>query len=185
MPGTLASSRPSAPACGPLSTKPPRAVSRRSPEPTRRVCRLDTIPGIGSLLGLTIATEIGEVARFQSSRKLVGYAGRAPGIITTHVPRKAAQLPRARPGPVVDAPHPVDRRPRADTGESEELGDETEPPASGRERRSETCAAGDAIPRRGDPWFNQPRRTQTSRARSCPRIRCRGHRSTTASPPPS
>ena len=46
----------------------------------RRVCLLSTIPGIGSVLGLTIAAEIGEVARFPSPRKLIGYAGLAPRI---------------------------------------------------------------------------------------------------------
>ena len=45
-----------------------------------RVALLDTIPGVGSLLGLTIASEIGDVARFGSPRKLVGYAGLAPKI---------------------------------------------------------------------------------------------------------
>jgi transposase len=39
-----------------------------------RVVLLETIPGVGPLLGLTIATEIGEVARFRSARKLIGYA---------------------------------------------------------------------------------------------------------------
>lgn len=45
-----------------------------------RVALLETIPGVGPLLGLTIATEIGEVARFASARKLIGYAGLAPGV---------------------------------------------------------------------------------------------------------
>jgi transposase len=45
-----------------------------------RVALLDTIPGVGLLLGLTIATEIGDIARFGSPRKLVGYAGLAPQI---------------------------------------------------------------------------------------------------------
>jgi transposase len=43
-----------------------------------RVLLLRTIPGIGELLGLTIAAEIGDVARFGSPRKLIGYAGLAP-----------------------------------------------------------------------------------------------------------
>jgi transposase len=34
---------------------------------------LATIPGIGPLLGLTLAAEIGEVSRFSSPRKLIGY----------------------------------------------------------------------------------------------------------------
>src|SRR5918995_1304411 len=41
----------------------------------RRVCLLSTIPGIGPVLGLTIAAEIGDVARFSSARKLIGYSG--------------------------------------------------------------------------------------------------------------
>ena len=45
-----------------------------------RVVLLETIPGIGPLLGLTIASEIGDVARFSSARKLVGYAGLAPKV---------------------------------------------------------------------------------------------------------
>jgi transposase len=45
-----------------------------------RVVLLQTIPGIGPLLGLTIAAEVGDVARFSSARKLVGYAGLAPRV---------------------------------------------------------------------------------------------------------
>ena len=45
-----------------------------------RVVLLDTIPGVGDLLGLTLASEIGDVARFGSPRKLIGYAGLAPKI---------------------------------------------------------------------------------------------------------
>ncbi len=45
-----------------------------------RVLLLRTIPGIAELLGLTIAAEIGHVARFGSPRKLIGYAGLAPRV---------------------------------------------------------------------------------------------------------
>jgi transposase len=38
----------------------------------RRVSLLSTIPGIGPLLGLTIAAEIGDVARFPSPPKPIG-----------------------------------------------------------------------------------------------------------------
>jgi transposase len=44
-----------------------------------RVLLLRTIPG-GELLGLTIAAEIDDVARFSSPRKLIGSAGLAPRI---------------------------------------------------------------------------------------------------------
>ena len=46
----------------------------------QRVVLLETIPGVGPLLGLTLASEIGDVARFGSPRKLIGYAGLAPKI---------------------------------------------------------------------------------------------------------
>ena len=39
---------------------------------------LMTIPGVAELLGLTLASEIGDIARFPSARKLVGYSGLAP-----------------------------------------------------------------------------------------------------------
>src|SRR3954462_5957071 len=74
-----------------------------------RVILLHTIPGIGDLLGLTLASEIGDVARFGSPRKLVGYAGLAPKINQSGRPlahRRALQsrladaaLGRRRSGP--------------------------------------------------------------------------------------
>lgn len=45
-----------------------------------RVELLDTIPGVGDLLGLTLASEIGDISRFASARKLIGYAGLSPKI---------------------------------------------------------------------------------------------------------
>ena len=41
---------------------------------------LATMPGIGPLLSLTFAAELGEVSRFSSAGKLVGYAGLAPRV---------------------------------------------------------------------------------------------------------
>lgn len=46
----------------------------------QRVVLLGTIPGVGELLGLTVAAEIGDISRFGSARKLIGYAGLAPTI---------------------------------------------------------------------------------------------------------
>ena len=42
---------------------------------------LQTIPGVGPLISLIFASEIGEVSRFARPSKLVGYAGLAPRII--------------------------------------------------------------------------------------------------------
>ena len=41
---------------------------------------LETCPGIGWILGYTIAAEIGDISRFASPRKLVGYTGLCPRV---------------------------------------------------------------------------------------------------------
>jgi transposase len=41
---------------------------------------LDTAPGIGPILGYTIASEIGDIARFDTPRKLTGYSGLCPRV---------------------------------------------------------------------------------------------------------
>jgi transposase len=62
------------------------------------VALLQTAPGIGSILGFTIATEIGDIARFPTAKHLVGYTGLCPrvhqsgesdwrGPLTRHGPR--------------------------------------------------------------------------------------------------
>jgi transposase len=51
----------------------------RWPAPTGAAV-LTTIPGIGRVLGLMIAAEIGDLARFPHARKLFGYAGLAPRV---------------------------------------------------------------------------------------------------------
>jgi transposase len=65
----------------------------------RRACLLDTIPGIGPPLGLTIATEIGEVARFQSPRKLIGYAGLGPRVKQSGQSSRTGELSRRARAP--------------------------------------------------------------------------------------
>ena len=46
----------------------------------QRVVLPGRIPGVGELLRLTVAAEIGDISRFGSARKLIGYAGLAPTI---------------------------------------------------------------------------------------------------------
>ena len=53
-----------------------RPIARTDP----RVRLLLTVPGVGYLLALTIVAEIGDISRFASARKLIGYAGLAPTI---------------------------------------------------------------------------------------------------------
>jgi transposase len=58
-----------------------------------RAALLDTIPGVGELLALTIAVEIGEISRFASPEKLVSYGRLAPRV------RQSGQA-RPRSGPL-------------------------------------------------------------------------------------
>jgi transposase len=46
----------------------------------RYVPTLMTAPGIGPVLGYTIAAEIGDITRFPTSKKLVGYTGLCPSV---------------------------------------------------------------------------------------------------------
>jgi len=46
----------------------------------RYVPLLKTAPGVGDILGYTIAAEIGDIGRFSSAKKLVGYTGLAPRV---------------------------------------------------------------------------------------------------------
>lgn len=46
----------------------------------RYVPLLKTIPGIADILGYTIAAEIGDIGRFPSAKKLVGYTGLCPRV---------------------------------------------------------------------------------------------------------
>jgi transposase len=41
---------------------------------------LTTVPGIGPVLGYTIAAEIGDIARFPTAKRLVGYTGLCPTV---------------------------------------------------------------------------------------------------------
>ena len=58
---------------------------------------LQTIPGVGPLIGLTFAAEIGDVARFSSASKLVGYAGLAPRISQSGERSATGRLSKAGP----------------------------------------------------------------------------------------
>jgi transposase len=63
----------------------------------RYVPLLRTVPGIGSILAYTIAAEIGDIARFPSARKLVGYSGLCPRVYQSgHSDRRG---PLAKQGP--------------------------------------------------------------------------------------
>ena len=61
----------------------------------RRASLLSTIPGIGPVLGLTIAAEIGDVARFPSPRKLIGYSGLAPRVKQSGERSRSGELSKA------------------------------------------------------------------------------------------
>lgn len=60
-----------------------------------RVRLLVTIPGVGELLGLTIAVAIGDVARFPSARKLVGYSGLTPRVHQSGERSRTGKLSKA------------------------------------------------------------------------------------------
>ncbi len=58
---------------------------------------LMTIPGVAELLGLTIASEIGDISRFPSARRLVGYSGLTPKIKQSGQSERIGRLSKAGP----------------------------------------------------------------------------------------
>lgn len=58
---------------------------------------LMTVPGIGPVLGWTIASEIGDISRFASAKKLAGYTGLCP--IVHQSGRRDDRGPLAKNGP--------------------------------------------------------------------------------------
>jgi transposase len=70
-----------------------RPVARHDP----RAKLLMTIPGVAELLGLTLASEVGDIARFSSARKLVGYAGLAPRVKQSEQSARIGRLSKAGP----------------------------------------------------------------------------------------
>jgi transposase len=63
----------------------------------RRVRLLISIPGVAELLGLTIPSEVGDIARFPSARKLVGYSGLTPTIKQSGQSCRTGRLSKAGP----------------------------------------------------------------------------------------
>src|SRR5215203_4710881 len=61
----------------------------------RRVQLLDSIPGGAAILGLTLAVEIGEVSRFATARKLVGYSGLTPSVRQSGESSRTGRLSKA------------------------------------------------------------------------------------------
>ena len=58
---------------------------------------LMTIPGVAELLGLTLLAEIGDVSRFPTARRLVGYSGLAPTIKQSGQSSRTGPLSKAGP----------------------------------------------------------------------------------------
>jgi transposase len=68
-----------------------RPLARADP----RVRLLVTIPGIGDLLGLTIASENGDISRLASARKLVGYSGLTPRVYQSGQQSRTGKLAKS------------------------------------------------------------------------------------------
>ena len=81
----------------------------------RYVPLLLTCPGIAWILAYTIASEIGDIARFPSPRKLVGYSGLCPRVVQSG--EQDRRGPLAKNGPnylrwaLVEAAHSAARHP--------------------------------------------------------------------------
>jgi transposase len=82
----------------------------------RYVPLLSTFPGIGWVLAFTIASEIGDIQRFPSPRKLVGYTGLRPTVEQSGERHRRGPLRKNGPNylrwALVEAAHTAVRDPR-------------------------------------------------------------------------
>lgn len=62
-----------------------------------KVRLLMTIPGVAELLGLTLLAEIGDITRFPTARRLVGYSGLAPTIKQSGQSSRTGPISKAGP----------------------------------------------------------------------------------------
>jgi transposase len=82
----------------------------------RYIPLLMTCPGIGWVLAFTIASEIGDIGRFASPRKLVGYTGLCPKVEQSGERDRRGRLRKNGPTylrwALVEAAHTANRHPR-------------------------------------------------------------------------
>jgi transposase len=82
----------------------------------RYVPLLMTCPGIGTVLGVTIASEIGDINRFASPRKLIGYTGLCPSVYQSGERDRRGRLRKNGPNylrwALIEAAHTAARDPR-------------------------------------------------------------------------
>ena len=71
------------------------AVLRPLAREDERAQLLTTIPGVGPLLALTIASVVGDVSRFPSAARLVGYSGLVPRIHQSGESSRTGRLSKA------------------------------------------------------------------------------------------
>jgi Transposase IS116/IS110/IS902 family len=136
-----------------------RPIARADP----RVALLVTIPGIGDLLGMTIASEIGDISRFASARKLVGYSGLTPRVYQSGERSRTGKLSgRARRCCAGPRSRPPSRH-----------GARTAPGTSSISTSRPAAAARATRPRPPSPARSSPRRGTRSRCTSpsAPRAR--------------
>src|SRR5215210_3037647 len=82
----------------------------------RYIPLLTTIPGIAWVLGYTIAAEIGDIERFPSPRKLIGYTGLTPRVEQSGERDRRGPLRKNGPNylrwALIEAAHTAGRHPR-------------------------------------------------------------------------
>jgi len=76
------------------------AEIRRQAKPDKRIDALMAIPGIGLLSAMTLVSEIGDITRFATARKLCAWAGIIPSMRNSDRTRHHGHITRAGPAAV-------------------------------------------------------------------------------------
>jgi len=129
---------------------------------------LMSIPGVAELLGLTIASEIGDISRFPSARKLVGYSGLAPRIKQSGQSSRTGRLSKAGPDTLRWAAVEASQQAWRPNNVARALHRHQAPPRQGQPRQGRRRPQGPdrRLARPRTPAAVQAQRT--TRDRSCP-----------------
>jgi Transposase IS116/IS110/IS902 family len=100
-----------------------------------RVALLMTIPAVAELLGLTVASEIGDIARFPTAKKLVGCSGLTRSSSSPGRARAPDGSPRPAPPRLAGQPSRPPNSMAADQPLAPPLHHDQAPPRQGQPRR--------------------------------------------------
>jgi hypothetical protein len=150
------------------ATQRHRAASARRARRAGRARRPGGLAALAELLGLTIASEIGDISRFASARKLVGYSGLTPKIKQSGQSSRIGRLSRLGQTRCAGPPSSPPSRPGGPTTPGMSSTATSTPPRQGQPRQGRRRPQGPDRPLAHPLPRRAVQAQRTPRHRPCP-----------------